>query len=416
MGQIVILGSSVVGAKMIEEIRKSDQSSAITMITFDGHYPYKRDAFAPFIAKEIAPEEVFYKSKDFYEQHNVRIVFDQKISRINFNRKKIFTEEKQQYDYDVLIVTDTPENRYPNIKGTTKDNVYGYKKLKDIDQIVNALPVIKTIVIQSDTFTGLQAAASFIKRDKEVILVAPENSFLTKYFEDDVLEWLLSAYEEKGIRILRGNRIAEILGDKDAKAVKLQSGKVFSSEVILFMETDEDLRLFAGSSIKAGKHIEVNSDFKAEAEGVFAVDQSCSLRGTEPVTPLPVLEAQAETVAAMLSGQEKAFSMPVCVWRQDIEGLTVAILGCVDKEEVMIDRTFDRDSGTYKALYIKDNCLVGAILINKEDEMDELLAYIRKGDYFNLTESGADLVNRSENEQCVPETEERNVSTELIDN
>jgi NAD(P)H-nitrite reductase large subunit len=69
MKRIVILGSSVAGAKIIEEIRRNDSSSEITIIAFDGHYPYKRDAFASFISKEITPENVFYRSKDFYEQY-----------------------------------------------------------------------------------------------------------------------------------------------------------------------------------------------------------------------------------------------------------------------------------------------------------------------------------------------------------
>ncbi|MCK5179290.1 MAG: NAD(P)/FAD-dependent oxidoreductase, partial [Candidatus Omnitrophica bacterium] len=64
MKQIVILGSSAAGAKMIEEVRRNDPLSEITIIAFDGHYPYMRDAFAPFIAQEIIPEDVFYRPKD----------------------------------------------------------------------------------------------------------------------------------------------------------------------------------------------------------------------------------------------------------------------------------------------------------------------------------------------------------------
>ena len=52
-------------------------------------------------------------------------------------RKKIFTDDKEQIDYDVLVVTDTPENRFPDIKGVNKAGVFGFKKLKDIEEISN---------------------------------------------------------------------------------------------------------------------------------------------------------------------------------------------------------------------------------------------------------------------------------------
>ena len=373
MKRIVILGSSAAGAKMIEEVRRTDSSSEITIIAFDGHYPYRRDVFAPFISKEIIPENVFYRSKDFYEQHNVNIVFDQKISRINFKRKKIFTEDKKQIDYDVLVVSDTPENRYPDIKGTNKENIYGYKKLKDIEGIVNALPVVKTVVIQSNSFAGLEVALSFIKRGKEVILISSEESFLITHFETEMVEWLIKKFEEKGLRIIQGNAISEILGDKAAKAVRLQTGKVFSAEVILFVETNEDLRLFSGSLLKVGENIEVNPEFKADAQDVFVVDQSCSLSGSEPVTPLLVLEEQGEMVAAAINGQERVFSMPLCIWSQNIEGLAITVLGRIDESGVTVNHAFDQESGTYRGLYTKDKCLVGAVLVNTEDKRDELL-------------------------------------------
>ena len=417
MKRIVILGSSAAGAKMIEEVRRNDTESEITVVALDGHYPYNRDAFAAFIAKETSPANVFYRTKDFYEQHNVRMVFDQKISRINFKRKKIFTEDKQEIDYDVLLVTDTPGNRYPDIKGTNKENIYGYKKLKDIDQIVNALPVVRTVVIQSDSFSGLEAAMSFIKREKEVILVSSENGFLNRHFEAEVLQWLTGALEEKGLRVMPENAIAEILGDKDAKAVRLQSGKVFSAEVILFMETDEDLRLFSSSSITTGRKIEVSSEFKAGADDVFVVDQACSLSGPDPVTPLPVLEEQAKAVVAVINGQESVFSIPVCSWNQKIEGFVITVLGRIDEEGLTVNRTFDQESGTYRGLYLKDNALVGALLVNKENERGSLLGNIFNKTLFDFSteEQGAD--GNCAKEGCYAgEMSDENVSTELIDN
>ena len=55
MKKIVILGSSPVGVKVIEEVRGRGSADEITLIAFDGHYPYQRDAFAAMLAKDEPP-------------------------------------------------------------------------------------------------------------------------------------------------------------------------------------------------------------------------------------------------------------------------------------------------------------------------------------------------------------------------
>ncbi len=418
--KIVILGNSAAGVKIIEEVRQGDSSSEITIISFDGHYPNKRDAFAAFIGKEISPEDVFCRPKDFYEKNNINILFDKKISRINFKRKKIFTDDKEQIDYDVLIVTDTPENRFPDIKGTNKGNIFGYKKLNDIDKIVNALPIVKTVIIQSDSFSGLQAAVSFVKRKKEVILASSRNDFFSKHFEAGAIEWLLSKFEEKGLRIMRENTISEILGDKEAKAVRLNKEKVFAAEVILFMEADEDLRLFSGSGIQMGQKIDVDQDFRAKgADDLFVVDQSCEWAGEEPVTPLAVLEEQGKKVASAISGQDHGLVLPVYSQSLNVEGISITLLGQTrEKEGVTVKRMFSPESGQYKGFYIEGDCLVGAVLINAEDEKEEFLRQINEKVTFQWTPP--DVPQGSEElsggDSCLQEVDGENVSTELVDN
>jgi len=418
MKKIVILGSSAAGAKAIEEVRRTDPSSEITVIAFDGHYPYRRDAFASFIANEIEPKDVFCRSMDFYERHRVNVILDKTISRVNLKRRKILTEEKEQIDYDTLIVTDTPENRFPDIRGTHKDGVFGYRKLKDIDQIVNILPLIETVAVQSDSFSGLQAALAFVKRKKETILISSEDSFLNRHFEAETLEWLMGAFEEKGLRIMRASAISEILGDRDAKAVRLQSGKVFAAEVVLFGETDEDLRLFSNSDLKVNGKINVDAQCRTNIAGVFAVDQACSLSVSDPVTPLSVLEEQGKAVAAAVSGEEQPICWPVRLRHLNTERLAITVLGETKvSEEIEVRRAFNRESGAYEGLYTDNNRLVGAVLINNEGKKSELLRSINeKTDIGPAQKEAAKAVEPSSREGDMTETGSENVSTELVDN
>jgi len=419
MKKIVILGSSPVGVQVIEDIRKRDSSSKITIISFDGHFPYRRDLFASFISKKISSENIFCHAKDYYAQNNVNVVLDKKISRVNVKRKKIYIEDNDPIDYDVLIITDTPENRFPSIKGANKTGIYGYKKLSDIEQILNVLPMLDTVVVQSDHFSGLQAAAAFASLDKEVIFISPHNSFLNKHFEGEVLQWVVETIDAAGIQSMRNSKITEILGEKDARAIRLDTGKVYSTQVILFGETDEDLRLFSNSGLQMDKKIEVNAQYRSNIDEIFVVDQVCinALTISEPVVPLSILSNQGKVVAAAISDQELTAEIPILHWDVNIEGLTIDVLGRTEfSGERKIVRSFQRESESYTGLYFQNNILVGAILINANDKKNELLRSIHEKTPIEHFHEQGSINNICGNEEDSEDINSEDISTELVDN
>ncbi len=270
MKKIIILGSSPEGVEIIEKIRSEDQESTIILMAFDGYYPYQRgEIFMRLITKEVALDKIFCKGKDFYKKNKVDICVEKKILRINFRHRRIFTEEKVQINFDELFITGVPDYKLPEIKGIKKNGVYGLKKLKDIDGMMNQLPMTETVIIQSNSLTGLGAAEAFFKREKEVLVVIPDPEVLSAGFNEEQMRWM-SGLEEKGLRILRENKIEEILGDKDVKAVRLKSGKVMSTELIVFDETPEEFKMFVEAGLKVEKKIYVNEQFKTNMENVFA--------------------------------------------------------------------------------------------------------------------------------------------------
>lgn len=403
MKKIVIIGSSSAGVKIIEAIRSKGSEDEITVITLDGHYPYERNAFASFIAKDITPEEVFCKAKDFYDQNNVNVVLDKKITRINVKRRTIFMEDKERFEYDICVITDTPENRFPGIKGANKTGVYGVKKLKDMDHLFGVIPVYDLIVIQSDTFVGLQIAAALVKRGKEVIFVTSRKGFITTQFGDYAAQWLVTQFEKANVRIMRDDKIEEILGDKDAKAVRIKDGKVYSAQAIILTEGEEDLRLFTDTGLQMNKRIEVNDQFRTNIESIFAIDQVSAQINSEPITPIDVLDEQGLTVAAAINGETRPLQLPVESKSLSMDGLIMSVLGKVETgPEIEVQQLFDQELGQYKAIYIQGEQFVGAVLINMESEKDELLRLITEKGCVQTEEAG--------------QIGQQDVSPELVDN
>jgi nitrite reductase (NADH) large subunit len=295
MKRIVLLGSSVAAAAAIEHIRLQDQESEITLLSFDGHYPYDRNRFVDLIAQQCEYKDVFYKPEEFYAQSKVKVFLDKKVMRINFKKNKIFLEDKEHLGYDILIITDTPDHRLPEIKSTNKTGIFSFQTLKEIDQALYMFPLIEAMAIFAQSSIGISMAEAFVKRaSKDIILLVSGNQELPD----------LSAQES--IQVVRGSSLSEILGNGDVKAIKLDSGKVMASQMVLFDQAKEDFRFLGDAVLKMNERIAVNDQFQTNFDNVFALDRACELKdqtgSTDNSIPLAILEEQGKAVASCING------------------------------------------------------------------------------------------------------------------
>ncbi len=302
MKKIIVWGSSIVGVRAIEEIRKFEPDSEAVILT-DDRYPYDRTLFFSLITKEIEYKRIFYRPNDYYTTNNIQVLTGLKISRVNFKKRRITIQTDQQFDYDVFIIADAPHYALSEIKGIRsargeyKNGVYLFHYLKEIDQILDILPLVDTVVIQSDSLRGQAIATAFLKKDKDVICIVS-----TQHIAQE-----LSALHSGQKITFYSNSITEILGEGDVRAVRLNSGKVLASQIVIFPEARGDFRLFVDSPLKLESKICVNEQFQTGLEGVFAVDaaclpdrqvclsQECSLAIAQTAAgdfPLPALEQQ----------------------------------------------------------------------------------------------------------------------------
>ncbi len=377
MKRIVVLGSSPAGVKAVEGIRAFDQESEITVIGFDGNYPYDRNLFPGILANETPYRDVFCRSKKFYEENRIHVVLDQKVTRVNLRKNKITFEDKGQVDFDVLIITDTPVIKLPEVKGNTKNGVFHLKRLSGIEQMINALPLTDTVVIQSDGWTGLQAAAAFLKRKKEVILITSGPNLLPKMCPAVIGETIAQVLASKGLRIIFGNSIAEILGEADAKAIRLQEGKVLASQMIIFEDAREDLRIFADSPLKIDQGICVNMQMRSNLDHVFAVENVCEwTRGafvSGDFVPAGVLEEQGRSVAAALKGDGAPFTMPLATRSLTLDEFTLDIIARPSVQTAAAGYLCrDADKGMCAQLYGEGSICTGAFLVNTREQLSTI--------------------------------------------
>ncbi|HLF18050.1 MAG TPA: FAD-dependent oxidoreductase [Candidatus Omnitrophota bacterium] len=373
MKRVVVLGTSIAAVKAVEIIRQKDQEADITIISLDGFYPCNRLLFGPLIAKEHKTSQLYYKSREFFEKNKINVLLDKKIDRVNLNRKKIFTEEKEQIDFDILIIADFPTEKYPDVKGTSKAGVNAFNKLKIINELYDTLPIYESVAIQSDRLKGLEVALAFRKQEKDVTLVTQSPQVLSSIFPADVCAKLAHILIEKGLNLYTGTEISEILGEGEAKAVRLKSNKVVGGDVILFVDAAADHKLFADSHLAVKNRIVVDGNFKTNVDSVYAVDlaaQQENEANNRPDKSVEELEQQGTLVAAHILGENTSAISHLAVDQLRSDGLDIIGIGSYEGQGQDVKIFFDEANFTFKKLVINEGRAVGAVLVNARDKKD----------------------------------------------
>jgi len=373
MKKIIFLGSSLAAARAMEEIRKTDKESEITMIADGGDLPYQRHLFGPWVAKEIKEEQVIYRPGDYFKENNIKLLFDKNITRFDFKKKRLVTEEKESFDFNVLVITDTLTAKFPEVKGVQKKGVFCLKRFNKIKDMISFLPMVETVIIQTNDILGILLAAGIRKHNKEVIVVVPADFILSDLMDQGPAQVLTKILDDNGVRIITGNSIVEILGDGDVKAVRLSSGKVLATQVVLYSQVKPDFKMLANSGLALEGALVVNDTFQTNLENVYAVDAACTFGLNQGLDDFEIstlhLSEQGKVIGQSILGSPLTYAAPSRLISLNIFDNSVTLIGRTKNQSGLKEyKEFDPPKNIYKKILMENDLVVGAILINVPDE------------------------------------------------
>ena len=233
MSKILIVGNSMAVNGAIENIRKEDEQSDITLFCTEGAFPYDRLTLPSFIAGQIKESQTHPLTEDFFKKHHVNVIASEKLSRISFKRRYLTTENKTQINYDKLLIADLGSLMALSVKGQQKSGVFDCSLLSSVKKLIKYLPFTDTVFVMVTNMQGFNTACALHGLGKEVIIITSDNGLLSSFLDDETGALLKQIVENKGIRVVMDNTIEEILGDSEVKAVKLQNGKVVAAQMVV---------------------------------------------------------------------------------------------------------------------------------------------------------------------------------------
>ncbi|MDP2939314.1 MAG: FAD-dependent oxidoreductase [Candidatus Omnitrophota bacterium] len=383
--KIVIIGNSAAGISTAETLRKFDKDCTIAVFTDENYGCYSRCLLSYLLAGDIPEEKLIYRKEEFYAENKIELIRNKKIIRIDHKKKRIVAEDKTQFEYDFLVLANGASSKMPEIKGIQKNGVFGFRTIEDAKNILKLLPVSDTACIMGGGLIGLKAAYSLKKRGLEVKVVVKSPQVLSQMLDEKSAKFFKQRLTENGIDIITGSEVAEILGNGDVKAVRLDIGKVIACQIVIVGKgVSPNIKLVKDTEIKTKQGILTNEYMLTNIPEIYAAGDiaetfDVSINETSVNALWPVAVEQGKVVGSNISGQNLKYDGSIGMNSVEFFGLPVISLGITRSKEPLEELTRqDAKNQTYKKLLIRNNLLVGAILFGRINNSGVFLNLIRE--------------------------------------
>jgi NAD(P)H-nitrite reductase large subunit len=388
MKQFVIIGNSAAGIAAVEAIRSKDKESKVTVISDEDYNSYCRCLISYYLAGDVAEDKILYRQKEFYTENNIELLLNKKVARIDPKKNKVVCEDKSQIGYDALLIATGSSPKFPETAGIKKRGVFGFRTIKDAKDIEGLLAVTKTACVLGGGLIGLKAAYGLKKRNIDVKVIIKSKQVLSQMLDFEAANFVRQRLEENGIEIIFGQDVTEIIGNGDIRAVKLESGKAIGCSLIIVGKgVSPNIALVKDTEIKVNEGIIADNLLQTNVPNIFAAGDVCETfdltLGKLSVNALwPVAIEQGKIAGLNIAGDKASYEGSLGMNSIEFFGLPVISLGIYKIKEGEASaqelKISDAKNNLYKKLILKNNVLVGAILVGDIKNSGVILRLIRE--------------------------------------
>lgn len=381
MKHLLIIGNSAAGISCAETIRKKNKEVKITILSKEGCVGYNRCLISYYLAGDIKEDKLVYRPIEFYSDNNIELLLSKKVLRIDPKKNQVHLEDNARLDYDVLVLANGASPKYPEIKGIHKKGVFGFRTISDAKEMLELVPLTHTACVLGGGLIGLKAAYGLKKRNLEVKVIVKSSQVLSQILDREAAQMFGQRFAEYGIDIISGSDVQEVIGNGDCKAVKLDSGKVIASSLVVVGKgVKPNTELAEGSGIKTDEGIMVDEYMNTNIPNIYAAGDIA--QGYDPILEKTTVNAlwpnaveQGLIAGLNILGENKKYAGSTGMNSVEFFGLPVISFGITrtpdDSCEEIISK--EQNKGIYKKVILKNNIIKGAIFAGRIENIGILL-------------------------------------------
>jgi 3-phenylpropionate/trans-cinnamate dioxygenase ferredoxin reductase subunit len=359
---IVIVGGGLAAARTAEQLRRSEYTGRITIVSDEVHLPYDR----PPLSKEVLRKEVddvALKPREWYDENDITLRLRSAATSLDTAGQTITLDDGTVLGYDQLVIaTGLVPRRIPAFP-----DLDGIRVLRSFDESMalrEHASAARHAVVVGAGFIGCEVAASLRSLGVDVVLVEPQPTPLASVLGERIGGLVARLHRDEGVDVRLDVGVAEVRGQGHVDAVVLTDGTELTADlVVVGIGSRPATEWLEGSGIEVDNGVICDEAGHTSAPNVWALGDVASWRDATGhqarVEHWSNVADQARVVVPAMLGRDVPTNVVVPYFWSDQYDVKIQCLG--EPEAGDIVHLVEDDGRKFLAYYERDGVLVGVV-------------------------------------------------------
>ena len=384
--RIIVVGAGAAAYRFLCTYRSLNMTDSIVVISKEKDPFYNRVLLPEYVNDTLSWQRLQKFQDGEFEALNVEMHLENEIIAIDRSKKTVTDKFGEHHAYDKLILATGSRANIPKDAPIKLPGVFTMRTRSDADQMKNHLRSKGHVLIVGGGLLGLELAASLREIDISISIVQLGSRLMERQVDSIAGELLRDFVEEKDITVYINDQLQSVLWDETTETLLAQfrSGKLINVNAIVYAAgTRPNIEFAQEAGIESARGIIVNDYLQTNDPDIFAMGEIAEHRGkTLGITS--AAEKQADVLARFIYGDAQSQydgTVPMNILK--LHGLDLCSIGIAEipadgkgYDEILF---IDKSMRYYKKCIIKDDRLVGTILIGDKQEFAEFKSLIELG-------------------------------------
>ncbi len=387
--KIAVVGAGAAAFRFIQNYREINTSDEIIVFSNEENPFYNRVLLPEYVTAELSWEQLLKIKDEALSKLNITMKSNVSIDTINTKENTILDSDGIVHTFDSLILATgsrpfIPENAQLHLPGR-----FTIRKKEDADRLKNYLddtnlpPEEQHVVIVGGGLLGLELAAALKHKKVKITIIQRASRLMERQLDRISSKLLAEEVQLRDIQIYFDNEVSTVFETENPNEIEiaLKSGRIITANAIVYtIGTIPNIELAKESGISCGRGVRVNQYLQSSNPNIFAIGEIAEFNN-QLFGITSAAEEQADVLANFMAGDISSFykgSVLMNILKlEDINLCSIGEIEIPENDDSYEEIVFsDLGKRYYKKCIVKNDLLVGAILMGDKNEFAEFKTMI----------------------------------------